>query len=280
MNYLYKYNIGALPQKNSAFVGILEDYGHVYLLPNEDPEAELIGKWENSGELIAYNKDVYLQIRPLGNLEGYATGDLDLIHYQGHKQRHLQEGPTAIGLLEYPSDNQPCTLRITREKDSENGTWGFIVVSLVDDPNRSMLQRRIGIYNSSGDNLYYTVNFKLTDTNIGEDEEGNDIIVKRYTASPPPGQWTDNPEEYYFALMEDNLLEGEGYLLDLEEGSQQTKLFWENDQPWEVIDIDNDGNPDTTLVGSHKKPGHVTEDINSVNFDFTGDGNADYIIPK
>ncbi len=47
-----------------------------------------------------------------------------------------------------------------------------------------------------------------------------------------------------------------------------------------VIDLDRDGNPDTTLIGKHMEAGHVTEDIDSINYDMNGDGNADYIIPK
>ena len=47
-----------------------------------------------------------------------------------------------------------------------------------------------------------------------------------------------------------------------------------------MLDIDHDGKPDTTLAGTHKLPGHLTEDEDSYNLDTDGDGDADIIIPK
>jgi len=47
-----------------------------------------------------------------------------------------------------------------------------------------------------------------------------------------------------------------------------------------VLDLDHDGLPDTTLAGSASSPPHVTEDADSINIDFDGDGNADTVIPK
>lgn len=247
-NYLYQYPAGQTAQDNSAFVAELANGDSVYLLPHEIVGKTLVGEWDNDGQLISMDVDIYGELRPLGNEEitlyddegnvigtkaGMATDALDLIHYQGHAQRHMQETPVVDTLPEYPADNQPFTLRITRTLTTDDAwphiPWRWTVAMRSNDPLRDIVVRAIGIYDESNAYLGTTGSFVLMDFD-DIDEEGNPIIVQRYGCECPAALWRAEAEIVYFKLLYSGQPEGAWQLTALEEGTTQERLFWTNDQ--------------------------------------------------
>lgn len=222
------------PQANSSYVGELDNGNYVHLLPNEDAEANLIGWWDNDGTLHSVD-GAFDQLRDLGNDAGVATNPIDVSHYQGHLQRQVQASPVEGSLPYYPANEQPFTLRITRTLTTDDAwphiPWGWTVAVFSQDPARDILARAIGVYNEDGNYLYTTGAFVLMDFEEGVDEEGSPIIVQRYGTVCPIGQRTAEAEPVYFKLLLGSAPEGAWTLTDLEEGAEQTKLFWEHDQP-------------------------------------------------
>ena len=221
MNYLYQYLPGNQPQDNSAFVATLSSEDSVYLLPNEDASATLIGQWDNDGSLIFINDIVWAELRVYGNDAGVATDHLDIVHYQGHKQRYMQGVPVVDTLPEYYADNQPFILRITRtlttDDDWPHIPWGWRVDVIAADPVRTVTARGIGVYNALGDYLYTTGSFI---------DDGNGD----YFTICPIGQRTDVATPIYFKLLFGALPEGAWQLTELEENAMQERLFWAKDQ--------------------------------------------------
>ena len=236
MNYLYQYPTGTKPETNYAFVKTLSNGDSVYLLPNERVVGTLVGQWDNDGSLTFINDTTWLELRKYGNEEinlydedgnitgtksGMATDHLDIVHYQGHKQRHMQMFPTVDTLPEYYTNNQPFILRITRtlttDDDWPHIPWGWTVDVIAADPVRTVTARAIGVYNALGDYLYTTGSFI-------DDGDGN------YSTSCPIGQRTAFPFTIYFKLLFGALPEGEWKLTDLDEGAMQERLFWAGDQ--------------------------------------------------
>lgn len=246
-----------------------------------------IGGWNNNGGIIVPVVSGYNQLVPVGNAQrknedgeivetGLATGPISYANWQGLNIRHRQE---ISGRPEYPEHEQPIELKIVRIQ--EDGKFGFQVIVMSEDADRDIRQRRIGIFDVMGENQYYTVNFALREIEEGVDEDGNPIIVERFVAQTPPGQLTDDPSTYTYALMHGNNQEGRWTLSNLDLDASATKFFWKYEQGQSgVLDIDRDGLPDTTLMGKHMEAGHVTEDTDSINYDMTGDGSADYVLPK
>lgn len=239
------------PQENSSYVGELSDGDYVQLLPNEDVEARLIGRWLNDGTLEVMDETAFAELRPLGNLAGTATDALDLVHYQGHKQRQRQIDPVEDSLAEYPADEQPFTLQAVRTLTTDDAwshiPWGWTVAVFSQDPERDINARAIGVYSSNyvpnpddpddfddpndWDYLYTTGAFVLMDFEEGVNEEGIPIIVQRYGTICPIGQRLAAAEPVYFKLLLGAAPEGAYVLEDLHEGAQVTRLFWEHDQP-------------------------------------------------
>ena len=243
-NFLYSYNLSVdetdpenpiypdvVPQSNSAYVGQLNDGRDVYLLPNEDEQDGplLVGSWGNDGTLVIVDQAAYDELRPLGNVEGEATDNLDLMHYQGHAQRHLQDVAVEDTMIEYPALEQPFALRITRTETLDDGwphiPWGWTVEVLSQDPQRDITARAIGIYDENDNYLYTTGAFVMMDF---EDEEGNPY--SGYGCVCPIGQRTATAAPVYFKLLLGSAPEGAWTLEDLNDGAQQTRLFWSGDQ--------------------------------------------------
>lgn len=231
-SYLYQYSSGE-PQDNSAFVAELSNDDKVYLLPNEITGAVLVGEWGNDGQLVSMDAGVYNELRPFGNDVGFATDALDLIHYQGHAQRYMQEIQAVDTLPEYPVDNQPFTLRITRtltlDDDFSHIPWRWTVAMLSNDPLRDITVRAIGVYSESDAYLGTTGAFVLMDFDE-DDDEGNPVVVHRYGCECPSVFWEAVPGIVYFKLLYSGQPEGAWQLIDLEEGATQDRLFWSADQ--------------------------------------------------
>lgn len=248
-SYLYQYAEAEIPQANSAFVGVLARGVKVYLLPNiDDGSATLVGQWDNDGTLVFIDQTVYTELRPLGNEEinlydgdgnitgtktGIATDHLDIVHYQGHIQKKVQASAVENTLAEYPSDNQPFKLKITRTQILDDGfphiPWRWTIVMLSNDPLRDIIVRAIGVYNENGTYLGTTGSFVLMDFEELDDED-EPVIVQRYGCECPAVFWKAEPETIYFKLLYSGQPEGEWQLIDLDEGATQTRLFWNGDQ--------------------------------------------------
>jgi len=230
MNYLYQYVPPNKPDGNSAFVGTLLSGNNIYLLPKEDSNATLVGKWDNDGSLHVVDEPTYAELRPLGNDSGEATSMLDLMGYQGHAQRKLQQSPVEHTYPEYPASEQPFTLRITRTQTLDDAwphiPWGWTVEVLSDDPERDITARAIGVYDENWNYLYTTGAFVLMKFEEGEDEEGNPITVEHYGTECPVGQRKATAEPVYFALLLGAAQEGRWVL----EGATDTRQFWSDDQ--------------------------------------------------
>lgn len=244
MNYLYQYQAEETPQANSAFVATLANGDKVYLHPHEIAGSVLVGEWNNDGQLVSMDIDVYNELRPLGNDAGFATAHLGVTKYQGHSRRQVQEIPVVDTIPYYPVDQQPFTLRITRTLTTDDAwphiPWGWTVEMLSADPLRSIIVRGIGIYQlpvfqddipppEDWIYLYTTGSFVLTDFDE-LDDEGEPIVVQRYATVCPVGQRTASPISIPFKLLYGAAPEGSWIIWASEEGATQERLFWSEDQ--------------------------------------------------
>lgn len=229
MNYLYSYPARLVFDDVNRQPGDLsfdQEYGgrFVYLSgsPLTYPDGILINSWDdNSGNLGEAISGTYLEMRPVGNLGGAATGILRHHHFAGHAPRHMQEVPVADTLPQYPADNQPIVLTMDRWYDETPGFegWGWKATVEFYDPSRIPNARAIGIYNDAGVYQYTTGAFVLT--SLGDD-------VSKWQTHSPPGFATTEKEDVYYALLLGSTPEGKT-VLPATKDSQQSN-FWEADQ--------------------------------------------------
>ena len=194
----------------------------------------LVGAWSSDGEiLLDVNLDpipidpLFDFLRPVGNLDGDATGQVLYHHFLGHKPRYVQEVPVANTLPEYPADNQPIILSMERRWDDTPGFegWGWIATIEFPDPNRPPDARAIGIYNDSWAYQYTTGAFVWTDT--GE-VDGDGVAIFKWQTLSPAGFATATKESIYYALLLGSVQEGTSILP--EDQDSQTLYFWESNQ--------------------------------------------------
>ena len=206
---------------------------NIYLSVEKLDQGDLIGGWDNAGNMLDAVDPIYDVLVPVGNDAGISTGDISYHGYQGHNIRHRQE---SVGQFEYPADNQAFKLRITRTLTTDDSwphiPWGWLVEMLSEDPERDITARAIGVYDEAGAYLYTTGAFVLMDFEDGGfDEEGNPIITQRYATVCPVGQRTAEAEPVHFKLLLGSAPEGAWVLKDLNEGATQTRNFWQGDKP-------------------------------------------------
>lgn len=226
--YLYQYPDTQEVQSNSAFVAQLANTDNVYLLPHEIADGTLVGEWDNDGQLVFMDDAVYKELRPFGNDAGMATDDLDLIHYQGHAQRHMQEIPLVDTLPQYFDDEQPFVIRMERyERTDEWAGWSWKATIEFVDLNREPINRAIGIYPGGDWDAAGWTTGAFVWTEVGTDEEGQPIM--KWQTECPPGRETATKEPLYYALLHGSAHEGRMVLL--EEMDSLDRLFWEYDQP-------------------------------------------------
>lgn len=227
-SYLYRYSGDETPQANSAFVGALIGGDKVYLMPNEDADATLIGEWGNDGQLVSMDDFVYSELRPFGNDAGFATGHLGLIHYQGHAQRHMQDIPAVDTLPYYFSNLHPFVIHMERYKRTGEWTgWSWKATIEFSDPNREPTNRAIGIYPGGDWDAAGWNTGAFVWTEVDRDIDGNPVM--KWQTECPAGRETSTKEPLYYALLHGSAHEGR---MELPEGKDALeKLFWEHDQP-------------------------------------------------
>jgi hypothetical protein len=234
MNYLTAYTV---EQTADDFPGLFsQTYNDgtqdwwLYLSSVELTGGKPIGVWNPDGTVAGpIDPDYAAYIRPFGNIEGFATDQLDFHHFQGHAQRAVQPDPVPDTAPEYPPDTQPIVLTFARRWDDTAGFegWGWIATIEFADPNRPPNARAIGIYDSQWNYQYTTGAFVWTDT--GEVDDQNQPIFKWQTINPA-GRVTAAPEPIYYALLLGSAQEGRMSLESLAEDEQRTDFFWEFDQ--------------------------------------------------
>lgn len=257
-NYIYRFTPLDIIPENSSFITRLSSGDDIYLLPNTHETGYLVGEWFNDGSLVNYDETIFNEIKSLGNIKeetidesgnvietvtGIASDSIQINTYQGHLQRKVQVDPVYNEdeippyMPEYPSNNQPFSLRITRTYITDDGypeiPWGWTVEMLSNDPNRDITARAIGVYENNGNYLYTTGAFVLMDFD-DIDIHGNPVVVQRYASVCPVGQRKANPETVYFKLLLGSAPEGSWNFNDLNEGAVQTKLFWEFDKTYPI----------------------------------------------
>ena len=186
---------------------------------NEDDGLQFGQYFDTDGETvlgtvvfpIQANYEAY--IRPLGNDNGIATGNLDSHRWQGHSEaKFMMEN------IRYPATNMPFTLKITREDHTSDPTWpgwGWRVDMMSDDPLRDITARGIGIYSDPDWN-----NYLYTTGAFVDDGSGN------YFTECPIGQRTAVPDPVYFALLLGAAKEGTWTLI----ANSSEAQFWSADQ--------------------------------------------------
>lgn len=230
------------PPKNSSYVGELSTGDYVHLLPNEDAAATLIGHWDNDGSLTVVDMPAYDQLRPLGNenrvddegtviATGVATGALDIIHYAGHAQRHLQATPAVDTMAEYPADEQPYIVNMERTNITDDGfphiPYGFKLTIEFADPSRPPNARSIGVYADEACTQYLWTPGAYIWTDTGELDDEDQPVFK-WMIECPVGQRTAEPTDWNVANLFGSAQEGI-YSMPAD-ANEFIKYFWENDR--------------------------------------------------
>lgn len=203
-------------------------------------------------------------IRPLGNDAGEATGLLDSLRWAGHSEPKFLKDD-----FRYADSNAPFTLEIIRqdygstalpwdngttyaagdfatsggmwqslqdnntgntpfggspfwEFINQSGPWGWVVKMLSDDPGRDITARAIGVYSDPEATAFLFT----TGAFVNDGKYGAGVF---YTECPP-GNRAANNDPVYFALLLGAAQEGIFQLIDPDDGSEATALFWSADQ--------------------------------------------------
>ena len=198
------------------------------------PSQTLVGAWNGDGSIMLDSNDnpipidpLFDSMRPVGNIEGVATGPIKYHYFLGHLPRYVQAVPVVDTDPVYPADNQPMVLTMARRWDDTLGFegWGWIATIEFADPNRSPDARAVGIYDTDWNYLYTTGAFVWTDT--GEVDGDGNPIYKWQTLSPA-GQATATKEVINYAMLFGATQEGRGTLIETKDS--QELYFWEHDQ--------------------------------------------------
>lgn len=186
---------------------------------------DVVGEWdETTGEPLGLIGLAYADwIRPFGNEDGVATGNLDSMRWQGHPEPKWYEyddtDPENIQTQRYPDTNMPFTLQIERTFIDDDGfpqiPHGWKVTMLSADPLRDITARAIGIYDDN-DNYLYTTGAFINDG------------TGTYFTECPVGQRTADEVRINFKLLLGSAPEG-AWVLPIGQASD-SRQFWATDQ--------------------------------------------------
>ena len=193
------------------------------------PGGTQIGEWSNDGVSAgAVHSDYAEFIRPFGNEAGKASDIQDFSHFSGHRQRAMQEVAAVDTLSEYPVDNQPFKIKLTRTNITDDGwphiPWGFQARLTFADPNRQPDSYSIGVYSDPECTAYLWTPGAWIWTDTGEvDEYLNPIFA--WIIDCPIGQRTATREDWNIC----NLLgsDQQGMYSMLANQDEFERLFWE-----------------------------------------------------
>lgn len=168
----------------------------------------VVGEWDEITGAPAGPIDLAYQdwIRPFGNEDGIATGNLDSMRWQGHAEPKWYDyddtDPEDIQTRRYPVTTMPFTLQIERTLITDDGfphiPHGWKVTMLSEDPLRDITARAIGIYDANDNYLYTTGAFiddgtgtYFTECPVGQRTADEvDIHFKLLLGSAPEGAWS------------------------------------------------------------------------------------------
>jgi len=215
---------------------------------------ELVGQWAADGSIITQPLPVFeQQIRPTGNTEGQATGNIALYHnFQGEEPaRIVQPAPAAGTLPEFPAEQQPVVLAMEHRWDDTAGFegWGWKATIEFSDPARPPDARAIGIYDADWNYLYTTGAFI--------NESGQWVTYN------PPGRATATRADWHYALLLGSAQEGH-MILQAGVDSQQN-LFWDHDQLVQLVWGDSgsrtDGEAGTVIMVTDISPFNTGQSV-------------------
>jgi hypothetical protein len=236
MNYLYLIppadkNGDLFPSDGTAVLLGVTSSGHRKCLSSRViTNVTVVGSWGNNGEQSFLDLQLYEDhFTPFMNsVEGFATDQQNIHHWQGHDMRHMQETPVANTKAVYPVDRQPFVVTMSRYEKTTGGWpgwyWSFVVEFI--DPNRPPDARTVGIYDEHW-NYLYTVG-ALVEENIlvGQDPDGNPIFEKKWVGRCPPGRQTTVPGDIYYALLFGSAQEGKMILAS--DQMRRVNHYWEH----------------------------------------------------
>lgn len=233
LNYLYAFSapLGGWDPETNPKPGDLvlveqRDGYYIYLTGHELEGAadQLLGIWDHRGRAIG-DVAAFKALNPVGNVDGYASGAYPYHNWQGHVMRAQQASPAVGTLPQYPEDNQPIVLTVTRRWYStpapNQSGWVFDCTIRFADPDRAPTARRVGLYTDD------TYSDKIVDTGAfvpKQDEDGNTV----WTTSLPPAQATPDREDLYLALQVVDVIEGKMFVQA--GATSKTGYFWVSDR--------------------------------------------------
>ena len=201
------------------------DGNNIYLSIQALEQGDLVGSWDNEGNILLPVDPLFDNLVPVGNEKGNATNELSYQGWQGHAIRHRQE---ADGLPEYPVDDQPFAVKMERyERVDQWAGWSWRATIEFSDPNRAPDARAIGIYPDGDWDAAGWTTGAFVWTEIGRDADENPIMG--WQTECPPGRETPTKEPLYYALLHGSAHEGRMILPEGQESLE--RLFWEHDKP-------------------------------------------------
>ena len=201
-------------------------------------------------------------IRPLGNQERRATGDLDATRWQGHaEEKYLQDDER------YPDSDDPFYITIVRDDNRvgplwdagttyaendkvvwNNKGWNSLIASNTGNEPGTNPPRWEEVESGYGWTATMVkaatsrpaiVNYKVGIYPTDDCTPGNEIYYTGafqdvggvFTSSAPSGQWTVNPDTVNYALIYSPGPDAQEGIFNLFEGQDSvTMQFWSHDQ--------------------------------------------------
>lgn len=236
----------------------------VYLcspMPVTLPEgATVILEYQDNGIVTQADLDAYLEIRPLGNNNGFATDALRYHHFMGDFQPKLGNANSTDPIEQvYPDNNRPLAIEVRHKLFTGNANpewdgWGWRAEIIGGAASRSPAARAIGIYSDAActEYLYTTGAFTLQQSVWQVDSQGNPLTVWATEYNPGLlGYPNDNKQDVHHACLFGSAKEGYATLRASQERVYHE--FWEHDQgyvPEPSATWVNTGVTITQLVGA------------------------------
>lgn len=205
--------------------------------------AHIIGGWLQDGsQWGTVLQEEYVAIRPLGNMPampkfdednnevgttraGAATQPLGFMTLAGHAQRHVGEDGEV-----YPQGSNPFDLEVRHqyfEGEYTGHGWRAEMVGAAADRDPSV--RAVALYSDPECTAYlYTTGAFVQGSSEWQLDDAGDPLTVWYTVCPP-GQYSAEKKELYFAVLWASIQEGY-QVLPVDKDSVQFQ-FWDKDQP-------------------------------------------------
>lgn len=243
------------PPAEHDYDNLVQVDGDVYLFAGDvaPAGARVIGEWAFDGTLISVDLAAYKAIRPLGNVDGQATGVLAFQGWAGHGLRNL-----SVDAL-YPPDESPFAIEVrhrefTGEANPDWNGWGWRAEIVGDAGSRDPSARAIGVYHDEDctDSWYTTGAFTSGPSEWQVDEVGAPLTVWFTQYNPAYlGVDTSVKQDHHHAVLLGAAQEGHSTLYA--NAQSASHLYWQYDQghvPPPDADWVDTGATVTQLVGA------------------------------